>query len=113
MAIAILLGAAIWFGAWKPLILVHLPTMLLAASMGIWLFYVQHQFEYAYWRRNDAWDRTESALRGSSHYDLPVALSWITANIGVHHVHHVSSRIPFYRLQGVLRDFPELKRKAG
>ncbi len=83
--------------------------MLLAASIGVWLFYVQHQFEHTHWARQSEWNPTEAALRGSSYYQLPAPLRWITANIGVHHVHHVSSRIPFYRLPSVLRDYPELK----
>jgi len=108
-AIALLIGVALWLGGWKPLLLVHLPTLLLASSIGVWLFYVQHQFERTYWARQNGWNATEAALHGSSHYDLPAPLRWITANIGVHHVHHVSSHIPFYRLHRVLRDFPELK----
>jgi omega-6 fatty acid desaturase (delta-12 desaturase) len=107
-AIALLIGAALWFGGWKSLLLVHLPTLLLAASVGVWLFYVQHQFEQTYWARQKAWNATEAALYGSSHYDLPAILQWMTANIGVHHVHHISSRIPFYRLPRALHDFPEL-----
>jgi acyl-lipid omega-6 desaturase (Delta-12 desaturase) len=108
-AIGALIGAALWLGGWQALLLVHLPTMLLAASIGVWLFYVQHQFEDAYWARQKTWNPTEAALRGSSYYDLPAPLGWLTANIGIHHVHHVSSRIPFYRLPQVLRDHPELK----
>jgi omega-6 fatty acid desaturase (delta-12 desaturase) len=108
-AIAALVIAAVLLGGWKALLLVHLPTVLLAASIGVWLFYVQHQFEHAYWARQGEWTLTEAALHGSSHYHLPAPLRWITANIGVHHVHHASSRIPFYRLPTVLRDFPELK----
>lgn len=108
-AIAVLAAAIIWLGGWKALLLVHLPTILLAASVGVWLFYVQHQFEATYWARQKAWNATEAALRGSSYYDLPTPLRWLTANIGIHHVHHVSSRIPFYRLPRVLRDHPELK----
>jgi omega-6 fatty acid desaturase (delta-12 desaturase) len=77
--------------------------------MGVWLFYVQHQFENTWWAKHDRWDISEAALHGSSHYDLPVFLRWYTANIGIHHVHHLSSRIPFYRLADVLRDFPELR----
>jgi omega-6 fatty acid desaturase (delta-12 desaturase) len=107
-AIALWVGAVIVLGGWKGLLLVHLPTVLLAASIGVWLFYVQHQFEQTHWVRQKAWSATEAALRGSSHYHLPAPLRWITANIGIHHVHHVSSRIPFYRLPKVLRDFPEL-----
>jgi omega-6 fatty acid desaturase (delta-12 desaturase) len=72
------------------------------------MFYVQHQFEDTYWARDGAWKSYDAALHGSSHYDLPGPLSWLTANIGVHHVHHLSSRIPYYRLPQVLRDFPEL-----
>jgi omega-6 fatty acid desaturase (delta-12 desaturase) len=108
-AIACLIGLAIVLGGWRALLLVHLPTLLLAASIGVWLFYVQHQFEHTHWARQGEWDLTEAALQGSSHYVLPAPLQWMTANIGVHHVHHVSSRVPFYRLPRVLRDYPELK----
>ena len=66
--------------------------------IGVWLFYVQHQFEETFWAEDDDWSLHEAALHGSSHYDLPAVLRWFTANIGVHHVHHLSSRIPFYRL---------------
>jgi acyl-lipid omega-6 desaturase (Delta-12 desaturase) len=108
-AIAVLIVAAVLLGGWKALLLVHLPTLLLAASIGVWLFYVQHQFEQTYWARQQAWNGTEAALQGSSFYDLPTPLRWMTANIGIHHVHHVSSRIPFYRLPKMLRDYPELR----
>jgi len=111
-AIAILIGGVLWFGGWRGLLLIHLPTMLIAGSIGVWLFYVQHQFENTYWARQEGWGSTEAALRGSSHYDLPGVLHWITANIGIHHVHHVASRIPFYRLQTVLHDYPELKKTS-
>ncbi|MFZ4605749.1 MAG: fatty acid desaturase [Caulobacter sp.] len=109
VTIAVLVGLVIWAGGWKGLLLIHLPTILLAASIGVWLFYVQHQFENAYWARKGEWDHTEAALHGSSHYDLPAPLRWMTANIGVHHVHHVNSRIPYYRLTKVLKDHPELR----
>jgi acyl-lipid omega-6 desaturase (Delta-12 desaturase) len=77
--------------------------------MGVWLFYVQHQFENVDWSRDGDWTHAHAALSGSSYYDLPGVLRWFTANIGIHHVHHLSSRIPFYRLHRVLRDHPELK----
>jgi omega-6 fatty acid desaturase (delta-12 desaturase) len=96
-------------GGVKGVLLVHLPIVLAAASIGVWLFYVQHQFEGAYWARNEAWKPQEAALLGSSHLDLPPVLRWFTANIGAHHVHHVGSKIPFYRLPQVLKDHPELK----
>jgi omega-6 fatty acid desaturase (delta-12 desaturase) len=83
--------------------------MLLAASIGVWLFYVQHQFEDVSWSRDGEWQMQDAALSGSSHYDLPAVLRWFTANIGVHHVHHLCSRIPFYRLRQVLRDHPHLR----
>jgi acyl-lipid omega-6 desaturase (Delta-12 desaturase) len=87
---------------------VHLPVILLAATMGVWLFYVQHQFEDTQWAHNETWDLHEAALHGSSYYALPGVLSWFTANIGIHHVHHLCSKIPYYRLPRVLREHPEL-----
>ena len=90
-------------------LLVHLPIMLLASSIGIWLFYVQHQFEDTYWARDHDWSFHAGALHGSTHYDLPGPLRWFTANIGIHHVHHLASRIPSYRLNEVLRDHPALR----
>jgi omega-6 fatty acid desaturase (delta-12 desaturase) len=107
--IAVLAAGVISLVGIRSFLLVSGPVMLLAATIGAWLFYVQHQFDHTYWEKSDAWDRHEASLRGSSHYDLPPVLRWFTANIGVHHVHHVSSRIPFYRLPRVLRDHPELR----
>jgi len=107
-AIALLVVAMMWIVGAKPFLLVHLPITLLAASAGVWLFYVQHQFEDTFWAEAPAWTVHEAALHGSSHYDLPRVLRWFTANIGVHHVHHLCSRVPFYRLPEVLRDHPEL-----
>jgi acyl-lipid omega-6 desaturase (Delta-12 desaturase) len=92
-----------------PFLLVHGPIVLLGASIGVWLFYVQHQFENTFWAKPKAWTLHEAALLGSSHYDLPLLMRWFTANIGVHHVHHLCSRIPYYRLPCVLRDYPELR----
>ena len=92
-----------------PFLLVHVPVLLLGATAGVWLFYVQHQFEHSYWERREAWNFHEGAMHGSSHYDLPAILRWFSANIGVHHVHHLSSGIPYYRLPTVLREYPELK----
>jgi len=108
-AIVILVAAIIWLVGVSPFLLVQLPITLLASSIGVWLFYVQHQFEDTLWEHDDDWSFHEAALHGSSHYDLPGFLRWFTANIGVHHVHHLSSRIPCYRLPEVLRDRPELR----
>jgi omega-6 fatty acid desaturase (delta-12 desaturase) len=99
-----------WLVGVTPFLLVQLPITFLASSIGVWLFYVQHQFEDTYWADDTGWSLHEAALLGSSHYDLPRVLRWFTANIGVHHVHHLSSRIPYYRLPRVLRDHPELGR---
>jgi omega-6 fatty acid desaturase (delta-12 desaturase) len=85
------------------------PIVLVGAAAGVWLFYVQHQFENTYWAEDGTWNARHAALHGSSHYDLPPVLRWFTANIGVHHVHHLSSQIPYYRLQTVLRDHPPLR----
>ena len=103
-----IVAVLIWLIGVGPFLLVHLPIMLLAATMGVWLFYVQHQFEHTVWADDASWELHEVALHGSSHYVLPGVLRWFTANIGVHHVHHLCSRIPYYRLPRVLRDHPEL-----
>ncbi len=108
VAIAIVLAILVWLGGWDVLLFVFLPTMLLAATTGMWFFYVQHQFEETNWQRDEDWNIQEAALEGSSHYALPGILRWITGNIGVHHVHHLASRIPFYRLPEVLRDHDAL-----
>ncbi len=108
LAIAVLVATMIWLVGVGPFLLVHLPIMLLAASVGVWLFYVQHQFENTVWAHDSEWNLQESALHGSSHYALPALLRWFTANIGVHHIHHLCSRIPCYRLPQVLRDYPDL-----
>lgn len=89
--------------------LVHLPIVILAGTVGVWLFYVQHQFEETRWDDNDSWDPQSAALYGSSHYDLPFVLRWLTGNIGLHHIHHLHSKIPYYRLSKIVRDHPELK----
>ncbi|PSJ60562.1 fatty acid desaturase [Kumtagia ephedrae] len=107
-AIVVLAGGLMWaIGPWA-FLAVHLPIVILAGAAGIWLFYVQHQFEDTHWDHNADWRFQEAALHGSSHYDLPGILRWLTGNIGVHHVHHLSSRVPCYRLPEVLHDHPEL-----
>lgn len=98
----------IWAVGLKAFLMVHIPIVVLAASFGVWLFYVQHQFEETWWDDDADWDVHEAALHGSSHYDLPAVLRWFTGNIGMHHVHHLCSQIPFYRLPRTLRDYPAL-----
>ena len=87
-AIAAVVAAMMWLVGIVPFLLVHLPIMLLAASIGVWLFYIQHQFEHTVWAGDGAWNLREAALHGSSHYALPGPLRWFTANIGIHHIHH-------------------------
>ena len=82
-----------------PYLLIQSIAMTVAGAVGLWLFYVQHQFEGVYWERGDNWDYTAAALRGSSYYKLPKVLQWLSGNIGFHHIHHLSPRIPNYNLQ--------------
>lgn len=105
LAVVLLLSELIGLST---LLLIHLPIAIAGASVGVWLFYVQHQFERTYWEREPDWSHPDAALHGSSYYDLPRPLMWLTGNIGIHHLHHLSSRIPFYRLSEVLSDYPEL-----
>jgi omega-6 fatty acid desaturase (delta-12 desaturase) len=108
VALAVAVALIAYFGGWQAVAFVFVPPIFVAASAGVWLFYVQHQFETTMWEHDPDWQLHEAALHGSSHYDLPLVLRWMTANIGIHHVHHLYSRIPFYRLPDVLRDHKEL-----
>ena len=101
--IALVLVALLWAGGWEAVLLIYLPCAISAATIGVWLFYVQHQFEQTHWSKGEDWQLHHAALEGSSHYVLPQPLRWLTGNIGIHHVHHLYSRIPFYRLPEVLR----------
>jgi acyl-lipid omega-6 desaturase (Delta-12 desaturase) len=98
-ALAALVAALCWLIGWSDFLLVQAPTVLLAGSAGIWLFYVQHQFEDAYWESGENWSYADAALRGSSYLRLPKVLQFFSGNIGLHHVHHLSARIPNYNLQ--------------
>jgi len=99
IAIVVMLGLAVWAVGWKSVMIAYAVPYYLAALTGVWLFYVQHQFEDAYWVPHNQWAYVEAALRGSSYLRLPQPLRWLTANIGLHHVHHVAPRIPNYLLQ--------------
>lgn len=107
-SILMALAVIFYFGGIMPILLIFVPSTLLAATAGMWLFYVQHQFETTHWEENQNWDLHDAAFHGSSHYILPKPLQWLSANIGIHHVHHLYSRIPFYRLPEVLRDHAPL-----
>jgi len=91
-------------------IMVQLPVTALASALGVWLFYVQHQFRDTYWEHEEHWDYVAAGIRGSSYYALPRVLQWLTGNIGLHHIHHLNSRIPNYRLQRAFDENPELQR---
>jgi len=99
VALAVLVGGVCLLVGWREFLLIQMPTALLAGSAGVWLFYVQHQFEDTYWESADEWSYADAALRGSSHLVLPKVLQFFTGNIGLHHVHHLSARIPNYNLQ--------------
>jgi omega-6 fatty acid desaturase (delta-12 desaturase) len=109
LAIALVIGLLVALLGARDFLLVQAPITLLASSAGVWLFYVQHQFEHTWWAWDADWNLHTGAVHGSSHYDLPPVLRWFTANIGIHHIHHLSSRIPSYRLDEALRDHPELR----
>ena len=90
----------------KAYLLIQLTVLLVAGSVGFWLFYVQHQFDGVYWERGEDWDYTAAALQGSSFYKLPRVLQWFSGNIGFHHIHHLTSRIPNYNLERCHRAHP-------
>ncbi len=108
LMISLLLAVLYRFGGMEVLIFVFLPTTMLAASVGMWLFYIQHQFEETSWEHDADWNVQKAAFEGSSYYDLPRVLAWLTADIGAHHVHHLASRIPSYRLREVLTEHDAL-----
>ena len=99
IALAVLVGGLCWLVGWREYVMVALPSALLAGAAGIWLFYVQHQFEDAYWQSTPDWNYADAALRGSSYLKLAKPLQFFTGNIGLHHIHHLNARIPNYNLQ--------------
>jgi len=106
--VAVLVALELTVGL-RTALLVHLPVLLIAGAAGVWLFYVQHQFENTYWAHDDTWSVERAALEGSSHYDLPAILHWFSGNIGFHHLHHLASRIPNYRLREAFESHPRLR----
>jgi hypothetical protein len=99
LALVARVGTLCWLIGWRHYLLVQLPTIMLAGAAGIWLFYVQHQFEDVYWESGERWSYADAALLGSSYLKLPKVLQFFSGNIGLHHVHHLSARIPNYNLQ--------------
>jgi acyl-lipid omega-6 desaturase (Delta-12 desaturase) len=93
------IGTLLWITiGWKAILLVEVPILFLACSSGVWLFYVQHNFDGTYWQRRDKWDFLRAGLHGSSFYKLPKLIQWFTGNIGFHHIHHLGPKIPNYKL---------------
>jgi omega-6 fatty acid desaturase (delta-12 desaturase) len=109
LAIAAIAAAAAATIGLKAYLLIQLPVLFLGGVWGIWLFYVQHQFEPSYWARGEEWSPVEAALQGSSYYKLPKVLQWFSGNIGIHHVHHLRPRIPNYNLQPCLEAIPDFQ----
>jgi acyl-lipid omega-6 desaturase (Delta-12 desaturase) len=111
-ALFLFYGGLTWLVGWQSMLLVMLPTFLVASWIGGWLFFVQHQFEETHWEGSDAWDMKVAALKGSSHLMLPRFLSWLVCDIDIHHIHHLCSNIPNYRLRECLNGNEELQTVA-
>lgn len=106
--LAVIVIASLTIGL-RTYVAVQLPIILIAGMIGIWMFYVQHQYEDVYWAHHEDWDRIKSALEGSSYYKLPKVLQWFTGNIGYHHIHHLRARIPNYNLEKCYKEVPEMR----
>ena len=112
VAMAVVFGLPMVVFGVGPVLATYLPVIIIASWIGNWLFYVQHQFEDTYWERDGEWNFHTAALRGSSYFDLPPILQWFSGNIGLHHVHHLCSRVPNYHLQSCVDSAPELRHIA-
>ncbi|HCE47034.1 MAG TPA: fatty acid desaturase [Lentisphaeria bacterium] len=111
LIVGIVMTAA-WSIGWRTYVLIQLPVIWMAGAAGIWLFYVQHQFDGVYWSRKKDWDAMRAAMEGSSFYKLPAVMRWFSGSIGYHHVHHLGSRIPNYRLKECYDAIPALRSRA-
>jgi omega-6 fatty acid desaturase (delta-12 desaturase) len=105
-------GLSLLMGSFWKFLMIQLPVMWLGGMIGIWMFYVQHQFEGVYWSRTDEWNYVASALKGASFYRLPKVLQWFTGNIGFHHIHHLSPRIPNYKLEACHVNSPLIRQQV-
>ena len=106
LVLAGIVGVLIWLVGWETFLLVQLPVLVLGTSAGVWLFYVQHNFDGVYWERHNKWDFFKASLQGSSFYKLPGILQWFSGNIGFHHIHHLSAKIPNYNLPKAFKENP-------
>ena len=97
-----------YFGVLAEFSLIYLPAISFASTMGVWMFFIQHHYEEVYWEDRKNWNLKDAALKGSSFYDLPKVVHWLTGNIGYHHIHHFSTKIPCYKLPKVFKNVPEI-----
>jgi len=109
LALAVVLGGAMYMLGAVPFLMVYLPALAIASIVGGWMFFIQHQYEDTYWEHQQDWNFHLAGLLGSSYYVLPRVMQWLTGNIGIHHIHHLNSAIPNYRLQECLDASPELQ----
>src|SRR5699024_5435818 len=112
ISILVIYSALIYVIGWQAFLIVQLPMLFVSGSLGIWLFYVQHQFEDSYFEDESKWNFVKAAVDGSSYYKLPKILQWITGNIGYHHVHHLSPRVPNYHLEAAHDLTPPLQHRS-
>jgi acyl-lipid omega-6 desaturase (Delta-12 desaturase) len=110
VAIVVLYAFMIWLVGWKAFVLVQAPILFVAGALGIWLFYVQHQYEDSYFEHEEEWNYVKAAVEGSSYYKLPKVLQWVTGNIGFHHVHHLAPKVPNYNLEQAHVSTPPLQK---
>lgn len=110
ISILIIYALLCWAIGWQEFLLIQLPMLFVAGVLGIWLFYIQHTFEDSYFEEEENWDYVKAAIDGSSYYKLPKVLQWITGNIGFHHVHHLSPKVPNYHLETVHNQTEELQK---
>src|SRR5690625_4331311 len=109
VSVIVIYSLLIWAIGWQAFLIIQLPILFIAGALGIWLFYVQHQFEDSYFEEESEWDFVKAAVDGSSYYKLPKVLQWVTGNIGYHHVHHLSPRVPNYKLEEAHESTPPLQ----
>jgi omega-6 fatty acid desaturase (delta-12 desaturase) len=109
MSIYIIITVITVLIGWKSLLLIFMPMMLGSSILGVWLFYIQHQFRSVYWAQNSEWDRFRAAMEGSSFYKMPSFFRWFSCNIGYHHIHHLAPRIPNYKLNVCFEEVSSLQ----
>ena len=110
LLLGLLAAGIIWIIGWQAFLMIQIPIYFISSTAGMWIFYVQHQFEDTYWNSGDEWNYAQAAINGSSYFKLPKLLQWFTGNIGFHHIHHLSPKIPNYRLEKCYKENPEFQK---